>query len=259
MSNPVKIIGESISGVLNSMDHLITSKDERMERDNQMAEIRNDLAGIQRDVYSKAAEMEETLIKAKQGVLQAELSGTKLQRSWRPVVMLSFAFIVIYQFFLVHLLNSIFIMFNTSDPLVLPLIDMPDHFWTLLEIGIGGYVAGRSLEKIAPNITKSIMDAKESRRMTEELQTKQAEREQKRELRQERFITRQERKEKRREDRQERREERREDRTATRVLVSDELENTNSPAELSRRQKRKLRRQKRREEGRQKLGQLFKD
>ncbi|MEX2234293.1 MAG: hypothetical protein WD824_19160 [Cyclobacteriaceae bacterium] len=34
----------------------------------------------------------------------------------------------------------------------LPVTTLDDHIWTLMDLGIGGYVAGRSLEKISENL-----------------------------------------------------------------------------------------------------------
>ena len=196
----IKGIGDSIKGVMDSLDNLLTSKDERMQKDNELAEIRNELAGIQKEIYETAANVETELIKAKSSAIAGEVSGNKLQRSWRPLLMLCFGGIIIYQYFLVHFINVIFTAFSiqfNGQLLYIPEFDLPDRFWSLLEIGVGGYIAGRSLEKLAPNVAEKIVDAKESRRMTEELKMKQEERIQRREHRQERWEQRQERKEER--------------------------------------------------------------
>jgi hypothetical protein len=54
--------------------------------------------------------------------------------------MLSFGFIVIYVKFIGPL-------FGLAIP------ELENEFWNLLQIGIGGYVVGRSAEKIADKIT----------------------------------------------------------------------------------------------------------
>lgn len=210
--NPINAIADSVSGVLGSLDGLITSKEERMEKDNELAEIRNHLAEIQRDIYSKAADVEISLTKAQSTVLSNETSGNRLQRSWRPILMLCFGGIIIYQYFLVHLINVILAMADvttTGELLQIPEFNLPDRFWMLLEIGIGGYIAGRSLEKIVPNVSEKIVAAKESRRMTEELQARQSERSERRERRASKQEERIERREERREQRIARKEERR--------------------------------------------------
>lgn len=82
------------------------------------------------------------LAKAQSEVLKTEMTGNTLQRSWRPITMLVFTFIIFYRYFLAPVFN-------------LPAIDMPDKFWDLLELGFGGYVIGRSLEKISDRVTQN--------------------------------------------------------------------------------------------------------
>ena len=83
------------------------------------------------------------IIDAQKNIIISEASGNWLQRSWRPVVMLSFAFIVVYSYFV--------------QPAFFPdsvniRAELPSDFWQLLNIGLGGYVIGRSLEKISENV-----------------------------------------------------------------------------------------------------------
>jgi hypothetical protein len=77
------------------------------------------------------------------GIILAEAQGNWMQRSWRPILMLNFGFIITYRYFL-------------SPVFGWPSIDMPEKFWTLLEIGMGGYVVGRSIEKIADKVTRNV-------------------------------------------------------------------------------------------------------
>ncbi len=82
------------------------------------------------------------VIDAKTEVLVAEASSSnKLTSAWRPITMLVFVAIVANNY-LVYPYLSLF----WSDA---PMLDMPQELWQLLKIGIGGYVAGRSIEKAA--------------------------------------------------------------------------------------------------------------
>ena len=248
---PIKAIAGSLSQVMGSLDGLITSKEERMSKDNELAAIRNELAGIQQEIYEKAAEVELTLIKGKSDILKQETSGNPLQRNWRPILMLVFGGIIVYQYFLVQAINAVLTMFMVEyggELLVIPEFDLPDRFWNLLEIGVGGYIAGRSLEKIVPNVSQKIMDAKESRRMTEELQIKQSERTKRMEMREDRRQRKEERKEERRARRDERREERIEDRRD--LLESGEVGGGSEEQRLTRREMRIKHRRERRMRGR---------
>ena len=81
------------------------------------------------DTYVKLEEL-----KAK--VLTTEMSGNWLQRSWRPMLMLSLVLIIVNNYIL-------FPYF----PDTLTMLELPEQLWTLLTIGVGGYVGGRSIEK----------------------------------------------------------------------------------------------------------------
>ena len=83
------------------------------------------------------AELLELLVEHEQEMARSaavveEARGNWLQRSWRPLVMLVFALIVLVGTFT-----------------TLPLLSDTSRFWDLLEIGLGGYVVGRGGEKMA--------------------------------------------------------------------------------------------------------------
>ncbi|MFP4096667.1 MAG: 3TM-type holin [Cyclobacteriaceae bacterium] len=124
------------------IDEVVTSKEEKLV-------LRNELARMQREVIAQMLTYEQQLMHSKASVIQGKGSDTWLQRSWRPILMLSFGFIIIYQYFISHALR-------------LPIVDLPQGFWALLEIGVGGYVIGRSLEKISPNLAEAIKGRKKA-------------------------------------------------------------------------------------------------
>lgn len=115
------------------IDNLTTSDSEKSTAKNELTDIvMTSLMNIQN---------------AQKEIILSEASGNWLQRSWRPIVMLSFTFIVVYSFFLQPAFFPKAVIVKDS---------LPDHFWTLLEIGIGGYVVGRSVEKVAGTVTKNV-------------------------------------------------------------------------------------------------------
>lgn len=81
------------------------------------------------------------LIDAQKEVLIAEMSGNWLQRSWRPLLMLTVVAIVFNNYVLFPYLQM---LFNTGV-----MLELPQALWELLKIGVGGYVLGRSAEKVA--------------------------------------------------------------------------------------------------------------
>ena len=92
---------------------------------------------LEADVLRLLLEREQDLIQARAALLQEEGKGNWLQRSWRPLVMLTFAAVILMGTF-----TNISILSDSS------------RFWDLLEIGLGGYVVGRSGEKMAEAIFK---------------------------------------------------------------------------------------------------------
>ena len=117
--------GSVIKDVGNVLDSLFTNEEERIAAKNK--------------VFTVLKEKELELQKLQTSIILAESKGNFLQRSWRPILMLGFGFIVMYTKFL-------------APALGLPNAELEHEFWTLLELGIGGYVVGRSAEKIAEKI-----------------------------------------------------------------------------------------------------------
>ncbi|NER13556.1 hypothetical protein GWK08_08920 [Leptobacterium flavescens] len=76
-------------------------------------------------------------------IIKEEARGNWLQKSWRPILMLAFGFIVIYAKFIA-------VAFG------LPNATLEPDFWELLRLGIGGYVVGRSAEKIAKDVLNNV-------------------------------------------------------------------------------------------------------
>jgi hypothetical protein len=75
-------------------------------------------------------------------VVKAEVGGqSAAQRNWRPYLMYLFMIIIANNYIVFPFIHMFF-----PSAVLLP---VPEHMWTLLDICVGGYVGGRSLEKIA--------------------------------------------------------------------------------------------------------------
>lgn len=119
----------------NIVEQLGSTVDRFVTTDAERTKLKQELANVVMSNLNRMAE-------AQGAVLQTEMKGDFLQRNWRPMVMLAFAFILIMKWF-----------GFTDSAIPLPL-EM--ELMSLLEIGIGGYVAGRSIEKIADTVTKNV-------------------------------------------------------------------------------------------------------
>ena len=81
-------------------------------------------------------------------VVQAEAKSEHwVTATWRPITMLTFVAIIANNYILYPYLS----LFWTEAPV----LDLPDQMWNLLQIGIGGYVVGRSAEKFAKNMKEN--------------------------------------------------------------------------------------------------------
>ena len=125
-------ITDIVKPVTELVDELHTSEDERNQVKARLFQLQNDTA-------NKMLEYEGKLIEAQSSIIRSEAQGKSwLQRNWRPITMLTFLVLVV------------------CDSFGLLAFRLADQAWTLLQIGLGGYVVGRSVEKIAPQVTEVI-------------------------------------------------------------------------------------------------------
>jgi hypothetical protein len=76
-------------------------------------------------------------MEARSNIIQSEAIGNSwLQRNWLPITMLTFLTLVV------------------MDSFDLLAFRLADEAWMLLQIGLGGYLIGRSAEKIVPGLMK---------------------------------------------------------------------------------------------------------
>lgn len=120
--------GSVVKDLMSGLDKLFTSKEEKILAENAIKQI----------LIQKQLELQ----KMQTEIIVTEAKGNWLQRSWRPILMLAFGFIVIYVKFFAPL-------FDLRIP------ELENEFWNLLQIGIGGYVVGRSGEKMVRSYSES--------------------------------------------------------------------------------------------------------
>jgi len=135
------LLGGLIKPVAGLIDELTTSEEEKLR-------AKATLLAIQADLAAKLAEYERDVVREAAATIRAEAqSASWLARNWRPMTMLLFAYVIAHNYVLVPI-------FSLPSTLIVP--DM----WELLKIGMGGYVIGRSLEKVVP-ATVSALKARE--------------------------------------------------------------------------------------------------
>jgi len=129
-------IGEAISGVgrlAQEIKSLFTGE----PTPEKQAEIKQKLIELE----SKAQEADNVVRSLQTQILIAELTGQSwLQRNWRPILMLTIVAIVAN--------NYIFVPYLQLFGLPAIILDLPEKLWNLMTLGVGGYIVGRSGEKI---------------------------------------------------------------------------------------------------------------
>lgn len=94
----------------------------------------------QLELLAKAQEYETKIIELQSNVIVAEAESEHIITStWRPITMLVFVFIIANNYILVPYLNILF-------SIEIPALELTQNMWDLLKLGIGGYIAGRSIE-----------------------------------------------------------------------------------------------------------------
>jgi len=123
-----------LSGIVKPITDLI---DNLTTTDEERGKLKNELTKIENEFLGKTLEYESKLLDSQSRVVEAEAKGQSwLQRNWRPITMLTFLILVVCDCFG-------FLKFRLSN-----------EAWLLLQIGLGGYVVGRSGEKIVEKIRK---------------------------------------------------------------------------------------------------------
>lgn len=119
---------ETINSIGSVVDNLSTSNEEKSNAKKELSEV-------VLNALTKVSEIQGEVIKT-------EMKGNFLQRSWRPIMMLAFGTILVCKWF--GLTDA-----NIDHELELKLMD-------IVQLGLGGYVVGRSAEKIASTVTANI-------------------------------------------------------------------------------------------------------
>ena len=129
-------VKEIIKPVTDVIDEVHTSDEERLKIQQTMSEIEYKLA-------ERLLTYEQAMFEAQQKAIQTEAqSESWLARTWRPFTMITFLLIILYQGIIVTIFN-------------LPSVDfsaIPERMWSMLMIGLGGYVVGRSGEKMVKSL-----------------------------------------------------------------------------------------------------------
>ncbi len=130
--NFLEIVSAIFKPITDIIDHVLPSGDAKIALQQKILES-------QMAAASQVMDYEKQLLDSQTQLIKAEETGNSwLQRNWRPITMLVFLALVVG--------DALGWLHNRLAP----------EAWTLLQIGLGGYTVGRTLEKVAPQITQAI-------------------------------------------------------------------------------------------------------
>lgn len=146
------IIGDIIQGISSTITGLFPSQ---VEKDKATAVLTAAQGEIEKAVLESQTKLEESHAKemeSQASVLRAEMTNKNwLSESWRPILMLTFTFIIGAHYIIFPIIRTFGV--------IIPNLALSDQLWTLLTIGVNGYIFTSSAEKMMPHIS-SIMSNK---------------------------------------------------------------------------------------------------
>jgi predicted MFS family arabinose efflux permease len=126
--------GQAIAGVTNLVGQFIEDKDKANE--------------LETAIKRKLLSLEQSVIDAQKEIIVAEANSQSfIARNWRPIMMLTFVFIIANNYILFPYIS----LFGGTAMV----LEIPPDMWGLLKIGVGGYVIGRSGEKMVDSYSKN--------------------------------------------------------------------------------------------------------
>jgi hypothetical protein len=136
--NVLGLIGQIFKPAMEMIDNVHTSTEEKLQQKAQLLQLQTDFLG-------EALEYETEQLKQKAAIVLAEANSAHwITATWRPITMLTFLALVV------------------ADQTGMLAFRLADEAWTLLQIGLGGYVVGRSAEKIVPSLANALKAKEET-------------------------------------------------------------------------------------------------
>lgn len=111
-------------------------------------------ATLKADIQKAVIDVQLKTIESQKDIIVAEAQGGSwLQRTWRPM-------------FMVLLMGSLIVsvvggMLGYGADIAAGWDSINDSAWTLMQIGLGGYIGGRTVEKTAKTIIPALRQVKE--------------------------------------------------------------------------------------------------
>ena len=130
--NVLGLIGQIFKPAMDMIDNVHTSTEEKLEQKAKLLDLQ--VGFMEQGLQYELAQLE-----ARAAIITAEAKSDHfLTATWRPITMLTFLALVV------------------CDQFGLLTFRLAEDAWTLLQLGLGGYVVGRSVEKVVPAMTEAM-------------------------------------------------------------------------------------------------------
>lgn len=124
--NPLSFIKALAGPVLKIVDDVVLDKDQA--------------ARLKAEISTALINLDSEILDVQKSLILSETTGSWLQRNWRPGLMVLFAFLLTAHWF-------------GFTPTNMP-VETVESLLDIIMVGVGGYVVGRSGEKIASTLRK---------------------------------------------------------------------------------------------------------
>ena len=130
--NVLGLIGQIFKPAMDMIDNVHTSTEEKLEQKAKLLDLQ--VGFMEQGLQYELAQLE-----ARAAIITAEAKSDHfLVSAWRPITMLTFLALVV------------------CDQFGLLTFRLAEDAWTLLQLGLGGYIVGRSVEKVVPAMTSAM-------------------------------------------------------------------------------------------------------
>lgn len=130
--NPLSVVFGAVGDLIGGIKDIFSKK---LQNDADKIEASVKLGELQVTLQQALLDADAKFAAAQQAVIVAEAqSQSWVARNWRPLLMLTFTFAFAWNYIIAPLAH-------------LQILDLPQDAWTLMKIGVGGYIVGRSAEK----------------------------------------------------------------------------------------------------------------
>lgn len=133
------ILGRIAEPAIKIVDQFVTDKDKAAE--------------MKLELQKAIMENGQVELAAQKDVLITEMQGTNAQRNWRPHLMYLFMFLIAFNGVVVPLVMA---FTGVTLPVLEAYSAIPEKMWDIIMLCLGGYIGGRTLEKIVPTAVAAL-------------------------------------------------------------------------------------------------------